>query len=241
MDPLTAALIGQTAGSAIGSLTGGDGGQAEREAMLRYLQGLNVSAGDSAFNNLANDPLLQQRQIQALEELRNNFAQGGMDAPAKAALGQAMQTTGQQETGQRGAIVQNQQMRGMGGSGVDLAAQLANQQGAATRNATAGSNFAGDAAMRGLESLKGSASLAGNLRGQEMAKGSALDRFNQSEADRRLAKAQAMAGVTNGIAGGQDAERQRRTNQYAGIGTAIGAGSTLLKKDDNPSPWENWG
>jgi hypothetical protein len=229
MDPLTASLIGQTAGAGVGALIG-DGGQDEREKLLAYLQGLDVSAGDSAFGNLANDQLLTDRQIQALELLRSNFDQGGMDAQAKAALGQSMQTTGQQETGQRGAIVQNSQMRGVGGSGVDLAAQLANQQGAAQRNAVAGSNFAGAAAQRGLESLKGSAAIAGDVRGQEMTKGSALDRFNMAEADRRLQKAGLMAGASGNAANGQDAERQKETNALAGLGTAIGGVSTLLGK-----------
>jgi hypothetical protein len=126
----------------------------------------------------------------------------------------------------RGAIGQNMAARGVGGSGVEIASQLANQQGAANRNSMAGTQAAADARQRAIAALMGSANIAGNVRGQD----SALAQFNASQ---RLRQAQGVSGVQQNNAQAADAAGQRSRFDYGQLGGFIGAGaSSLLGGDD---------
>lgn len=212
MDPVTAGMLGAVGGSALGGILG----QGDRERAMRILRQVQEEAGPSAFGQMEQDPLLLQRQIAAMEQLRGLYDQGGMDTASKARLAQAQNATGAAERGSREAITQNMQMRGMGGSGVDLAAQLSNQQGAAQRNAMAGAQAAGDASTRAIQALLQSSQIGGNVRGQNMQKAGGLDAMSQFNAAQRLRKAGMMAGAYNDQA-------DRTANMLGGAGTAVGA------------------
>lgn len=222
MDPATAAAIGQMAGGYLGSRLGGNG-DAERRRMLAILNAVNPETGEVA-------PEMRTSMAQAVDYLRNLYSEGGLDAQAKAALGEAQQENAAREQGARGAIVQNAAMRGL--SGADIAAQLANQQGAANRNSMAGTRAAGDARSRAIQALMGSANLAGNVRGQD----SALAQFNASQ---RLRKAGMQAGAYGEAAGAADARGARSRFDYGQIGGFAGAGlsglsSKLRPEDEEP-------
>ena len=80
---------------------------------------------------------------------------------------QAMQRDlGRGEAQRRGAIMQHMQARGLGGSGSQLAAQLASQQGTANRAADMGSQFAIAGQQRALQALQNAGQMAGQQRGQ---------------------------------------------------------------------------
>lgn len=210
MDPATLALLmggGELAGSFLGEMFGGD----DRDAAMRAISGVNAEANPLK----AEDPRLKKLQMQALEQMYATASQGGMDPQAKAALLQAQTQNAAAERGARGAITQNAQARGVGGSGVEYLSSLANQQGAASRNNLAGTQAAGDARTRALMAMQGTLSGGGSVRGSDLNyqnSKAAIDQFNAAQ---RLKKAAMMAG--------QYSDRADRTSSMGGgLGGAAG-------------------
>lgn len=213
-----AGAAGMMAGGIVGrymDAADADAAQARLEAIL--------NAVDEQTGEVAPD--MRRNQADAIEYLRNMYAQGGMDAQAKAALGQAQQSNAARERMSRGAITTNAATRGVGGSGVEIAAQLANQQGGANRNAMAGTQAAADARTRAINALMGSANIAGNVRGED----SSIAQFNAAQ---RLRKAGMRAGVEQG---NLDYARSGPNRfDYGQMGGMMGAGVDALssKRDD---------
>jgi len=89
--------------------------------------------GDTAMNGITLDPqykAAQIAQLSALQELRDN---GGYNLTDKANLRYIGDEEAAKEQSQRAAIMQNAQMRGMGGSNMNIMAQLNASQQAANR------------------------------------------------------------------------------------------------------------
>lgn len=216
------AIAGGSAGAALGpwgiaggALIGGLGGLFSDDndaAAMAALAGTNVEANplDSP------DPAVRKRQLEALQLMWESAKAGGMDPQSKAALQQAQASSAAAERGARGAIVQNAQARGVGGSGVEFGAALANQQGAAQRNSMAGTAAAGDARTRALQAMYQTASGSGQARGQDLSAAQAKSQVEQFNARQRLDKARAMAGQY-----GQQGQQQR--GDIAGLGAGAGA------------------
>jgi hypothetical protein len=232
MDPFTASVLVGGAGEVIGGLFGGDDekrARRERERALAELAGLNVEAGPSSLNSYNADPRLRLAQVGAMDELGRVGREGGMDIGSRVALREAQNATSAQERGSREAILQSMAARGQGGGGAELAAQLTNQQGAASRDAATGARAAADARTRALMSLTQSGQLAGQTRGQDFGeaagKAGAQDAINQFNASQRLSRGTAVAGLRTGNAGSlnQDAARERSRN--SGI---LSAGGQVL-------------
>jgi hypothetical protein len=227
MDPATLAMIGQFGGSLLGNIFGGGARDDEAEARRKALEAILGADAEAEQTNIAGQGV--GNQIQALEAMRNVYQSGGMDPAAKAAQSEAMTDVGRAERGTRGALTQNFAMRGAGGSGTELAAQLQNQQGGADRNAHAATRAAGDASIRALEAMRSAGGLGGQIRGQE-------DAFAEFNAAQRLRKAGMTAGAYGNDAAAAGDEAARQGNLWAGIGTGVGAGSSLLKKPEEEEP-----
>jgi hypothetical protein len=174
----------------------------QQEAALRELEGLQVpdiekqrlslegygSVGDldrSEFGGIQTDPRLREAQMRALQGLQDQASAGGLTLMDRARLAEAQDAVSRQERGSREALQQSMAARGMAGSGQAYAAQLANQQGAATRSSRAGLDVAAEAQRRALESLQGAGRLGGQIRGQEWGEQAAragaqdaINRFN---------------------------------------------------------------
>lgn len=208
---------GAVAGGAIGGLLGLFSPDKEAEAM-RILAGLDPEAGAMA----AEDPAARAKIMGALEYLYNSGQAGGMDPQSRAALAQAQAQTGAAEQGARGALQQNAAARGVGGSGVEFLGTLANQQGAAQRNALSGVQAAGDARTRALQSMYQASSGYGDVRGQDLSRESAKKQLDMFNANQRVKKAAMMTGQYNG-----QADQQR--NDIAGMGEGIGALTSYFK------------
>jgi hypothetical protein len=222
IDPATLAALGQMGGGVLGNIFGDDGDE-EREAALRLLRDTNAETGEVA-------PDMRRSMTSAVDYLRDLYAEGGLDPQSRAALGEAQQSNAARERMGRGAIKQDAAMRGTGGSGVDVAAQLANQQSAANRNASTGARVAADARSRAIDALKGSASIAGGVRGQD----SALATFNAAQ---RLRKAGMMSGTLTGNAAASDQGGADKRFDFGQLGGFLGAGLSGLsskKRDDEP-------
>jgi hypothetical protein len=149
------------------------------EQAQTYLQ------GDTGLKEISADPRLKNAQMASLSALQDISEGGGLTMTDKAKLAKIQADNASAEKGSREAILQNAKMRGVGGSGLELGAQMINQQGSATRRNQEGLDVAAQAEQRALEALMNSGQLAGQVRGQDFGEQSqvaqaqdSIDRFN---------------------------------------------------------------
>jgi hypothetical protein len=126
-----------------------------------------VTLGDSAMNGISLDPATRAAQMQALTELSQMTTGDGMSAIDAANVAQINRDIAQAQRGSRDAIAANMRQRGISGSGLDMAAQLQNQQAAADRASMAGQQEAADSLQRKMAALGQLGSLGGQMRGQD--------------------------------------------------------------------------
>lgn len=156
------------------------------------------------------------------------------------------------EAGGRSAILRQMATRGMGNSGVAYALENANAQGAGNMASRAGIEEAGAARQRYMQALGQYGSLAGQMRGQEMARYKAEDDINmfnarqQNEADKynaglnqqqyenMMRKAQAQGGANASVAGGY--EKSAGATQQTANGVAQSAATFGSAYDAANSP-----
>jgi len=144
-----------------------------------------VQMGSSAMEDISTDPRLKQAQLDALTSLQGISDSGGLQLTDRANLEKLLGQAATSDKGRRDAVTQNMQERGMGGSGLELAAKLASAQDASMQQNQAATNTAAQAQQNALQALQQGGALAGDIRGQdfnqEAAKAQAMDeisRFN---------------------------------------------------------------
>lgn len=155
---------------------------------LQYLQNYMENAqslGPSEMTNISIDPRLQTAQMNALDTLSKIGSSGGMTDIERAQLNAVHRETDQQDQARQQAILQNMAERGMGGSGVELAARLSSSQHAADRASQEGDRTAAEAQQRALQAIAQSGSLGSQMQGQQFGEKSqvaqaqdAIARFN---------------------------------------------------------------
>ena len=118
-------------------------------------------------------------QATALGQIQNIASQGGLTTADRARLQDIRNQEAIAEKGQRESILQNAQSRGVAGSGLEMAQQLAAQQGGATRAASRDLGVADLAQQRALAAIQGSANVGANLQGQDYGRASAQDEINR--------------------------------------------------------------
>jgi hypothetical protein len=142
--------------------------------------------GDTEMSDINTDPRLVDAQMQALTGLQGVADSGGMTLADEAALNRIQGQSAQADKGRRDAILQNMQARGMGGSGLELLAQLQSSQAATDQASQQGLDVAGMAQQRALDAMMRGGSLAGDIRGQgfgeQAAIKSAQDEINKFNA-----------------------------------------------------------
>jgi len=148
----------------------------ELDAVLREPTPFDVSdlqRGPSAYEDIAITPEVLAKQQQTLMEM-GDVAREGITAQQRADLEGVRAESLQYERGQREAIIQAAQERGISGSGFELASQLASQQAGAGRAAQRGFDVEALAKKQALQALMNTGQLATGMRTQEFAeKGSA--------------------------------------------------------------------
>jgi hypothetical protein len=156
-----------------------------QQGILTPEQAQTYQQAKTGMSDITTDPNNLNAAKTALAGLTDVYQQGGLNDSDKAALGEIQDQEAQAEKGSRGAIMQNMAERGVGGSGMELAAQLENQQGAATRKATADRDVAGSAQARALQAMQAAGGLGQSLQGQEFGQKAqvataqdAINRFN---------------------------------------------------------------
>lgn len=204
--------IGAVAGGLLGGMYGGDDGEAERQAQkelmmqtLAEIQGISVpelkqialenprwledlqaqQLEPSQMKYVTTDPRLRSQQNAALDALNQISESGGLTLQDRANLSDIQNQVATADKGRRDALLQNMNARGMGGSGLELLANLQSSQAATDRGMQSGLNVAGMAQNRALDAIMQSGNLAGNIRGQDFSEQSkkaeaadAIARFN---------------------------------------------------------------
>jgi hypothetical protein len=92
--------------------------------------------GNTEFDGINLDPQMKQYEMDALRDLEQ-ISKDGMSARDQAELAQLDSQVNRQNSGRQGAIQQNMAARGMGGSGMELVAQMQASQDATERQALA--------------------------------------------------------------------------------------------------------
>ena len=143
--------------------------------------------GPSEFGGIETDPRLRQAQMDALSQIEKFGGAGLTDSEKAQAFMMQREASGSEQARQK-AILQNMAQRGVGGSGIELAAQLSSGQASAERRAMAQAQLAGQAQQRALQAISQGGQLAGQIRGQSFGEQAqqagaqdAISRFNAQQ------------------------------------------------------------
>lgn len=137
----------------------------------------------SAVSGVTVDPSLMNAQMQSLTQLQQVASNGGLTPADKAQLNDINNQVNAQNAGRIGAINQQAQMQGVGGSGLTIANKLSSAQAANNAASTAGANVASNAQARALQAINESGQLGGQIQneqfGEAAQKAAATDAVNQ--------------------------------------------------------------
>lgn len=180
-----------------------------------------VTQDPSAYNQIYTDPTARSAQMQALSQLQGIGQSGGETAIDQASINNILNQTNEAARGARGAVMQNAQERGVGGSGLDIVnQQLANQGAAQTANQQ-GLGVAANAQARALQAIQQSGQLGGQIEGQQYGeaanKAAAQDAINRFNAQNSQAVMGTNVGNTNTAALRNVNTKQDVSNANTGI------------------------
>lgn len=161
------AALAQILGVSVPELQEANLAQYAEPDSLSALREEEILLGPSRMEQINIDPRLKNAQMNALASLEDIAARGGMTAQEEAQLNQIRREVARDDRARREAILQNMQMRGMGGSGAELAAQLASSQASAELQSQEGDRQAAMAQARALQALQQAGQLGTQFRTQE--------------------------------------------------------------------------
>lgn len=148
-----------------------------------------IESGPSQWEEYRADPRTLQAQTMALRQMQRVAGEGGYTPIEREQIAMAQRQAARAEQAQRGAIRQQMAMRGVGGSGLDYAAQLGAQQSAANQGRADAASIAAQAQQRALQAMQAASQQASQMRGQQLqtatARNDAIDRFNQANTQHR--------------------------------------------------------
>jgi hypothetical protein len=175
----------------------------------------------SSMKDIYVDPRLKEAQMSALAGMQDMAENKGLTAADKAQLADIAL---QEETAQRGsreAILQGARSRGVGGSGLEMLANLQNQQESASRSSQRDTQVAGMAQQRAMEALQNAGPMGGQMRGQafgeESAKAQASDAIAKFNAANRQQLEQSNVASRNAAQAQNLSERQRQSDANTAI------------------------
>jgi hypothetical protein len=148
-----------------------------------------VGVGPSAMNGISTNPQYTQAQQAQMAALGNLAANGGRNAASDQNLALIQQQENANAKGQRDAILQNANMRGQGGSGASLLAQLSSSQNATNNQSAQDLGVMANQQNTALAAGQGAAQIGSNLQNsqfnqqaQQAAANDAIARFNAQNA-----------------------------------------------------------
>jgi len=128
------------------------------------------------------DPRLQGSQMNELQRQEDIIAGGGYTTSERGDIEQIAGDVGTRMRGQREAALQQAQRRGLGGSGLRMAQDIATRQSGTSDAARSGYDVAKGGALRSMQAGQNIRSGAGQMWGQEAAVGGAQDAINKANA-----------------------------------------------------------
>lgn len=142
-----------------------------------------IAAKESELKAIQVNPDLRSAQMQSLKKLQDIGNQGGLDAVDRAQLNQIQNQVNNQNASNRASVLQSYAQRGMGGSGLEQAAQLMGSQAASGTAADQGFNVAAQAQQRALQAIQGAGQMGSSMEqqqfGEEAQKAQAQDAINR--------------------------------------------------------------
>ncbi len=123
---------------------------------------------DTAYAGIKVPQALLDAQRLSLNSIQKIANEGGMTAQTKASLNDIEAQQAARSKAEQGAIIQDAQQRGVGGSGIEIASRLLSQQQGANRAAAGGLQVAADAEARRLAAITQAGTMATSQRAQEV-------------------------------------------------------------------------
>jgi hypothetical protein len=166
------------------------------------LQELGVldQLGPSALQGISTDPRYKDAELAALSDLEQQ-SKTGFTARDEADLARLEGEVNRQNRGRLGAIQQNMASRGMSGSGMDIAAQIAASQDATERQALAALEKNAQMGERKQDATSRLGSLASQLQGRDFgqaaAKAQAADAIARFNTANSIDRAKMNTGIAN--------------------------------------------
>ncbi len=155
----------------------------------------------NAFDTVTADNAGLESQLSTLGELQNIVNSGGADAEEEATVQRILNTLGTSEAGDNAAVLADASRRGVGNSGMTMAARLAANQNSATNANQNALDVAAAEEARNLAAMTAKGTLGGQVQGEQYAAGAnkanaanAIAQFNaQQEQD--ISKINAASGT----------------------------------------------
>jgi hypothetical protein len=165
--------------------------------------------------------MYQDAQMKALAKLSGVVDEGGLTAVDKANMFQTQSALANKNKAAADTAMRNMQARGLGGSGLGLAAQLQAQQGNYDTAAMEGLNTNAMAQKRALESMMNLGQIGTSMRGQDYNEQSqaaqAQDLINRFNTQNQMSANQYNVDARNRAAQMNLAERQRIADANSGL------------------------
>lgn len=184
------------------------------------------------MGNVSVNPAYRASQNEQLAALSNLAKNGGKSAASDAALAEIRARELQNAKGQREAVMQNANARGMGGSGAELVAMLSSNQNAQNNENMQDLGVLGQEANTAINAGTAASNIGAGLENQDYneqaSKAAAQDAINRFNAANKTGMSQYNTGVSNDAqrynTGLKQTAYQNKVQKQAGIaGTNMGA------------------
>jgi len=194
----------------------------------------HISAGPA--QTITEDPEARNRQMTALN-LLSQRASGGLNPEDRQKLNEIRTQAAREQNAKQQQIIQNYQMRGMGGSGAELAAAIAAEQSGANQASQQGDQVAAMASQNALQAALQSGQLGGSIRAQDVQtagqNANIMNEMNRFQTNLDVGQQQRNVGARN------LAQKDNLTNQQ-GIQNANVQQANTETKRQNTAKVDDW-
>ena len=179
-----------------------------------------IDIGPSAFEQIEADPRLRNAQMESLDYL-GEIGQTGLTAGERAAMNELRRNTAQESQAKQAQLLQEMAQRGVGGSGVELAARLGANQASADRMSRESDTLVQQAQQRAMDAMMNQANLGGQIRSQDYGEqsnlASARDAMNKFNTQNQQSLQQRNISAKNQAQAQNLSEKQRIADAQIGL------------------------
>jgi hypothetical protein len=187
--------------------------------------------GSTAFAGMQADPAMVAAQQRSLGEMQAR-SQDGYTPLDRQAMQQQLNDVARYEQSQRASLAQDARARGVTGSGMDIASQLAAQQSGADRAMATGTDMALAGRDRAYQANADAGNLAGQMRGQQFGEqaqvAGATDQYGQWRIGQQSQDAGMLMDARLGLSSNlNDRAQQARDAFSEGVDQAVQIGGAV--------------